>query len=1579
MLQLLVLLSASLLVHGFAPTFDEGGGSLLESVFETARGALFAPFNPAPDPVVPDPVVPDPVVPDLPSPDNEVVYVITELSPEMRDAQASPWYVAFEAGLAAALTPGIRFKFLSLGIAETNGMDVDRYEASIHEACQQRNGGAILFYLPYLEGSAEYERIDNALNACLDERPDFPIFSYSSDTYHNPRLYGFIGMATYSMGERCARALLFTTKDLGSDRESSDAVAGRRACPATPSEEFEQRCPHKVCDVHWPEYMNEEDYYLRLFSGLNHTLSMHGARAEKRTDTLTLTDERKIVKRTQLLMSTRGMSTSDATHAAFRMALEDPSKFPNMPVGHVTIFSSGYAAMFPDEAKLHCGFYVDGQNTWQMGEDVFRLGLTAMQTAAAAMSIPYDEWRAARGNNEAETTTNSVQYANTAKWTDTISAENLQRGLNVAKLATLAYEYEQGASWTGDPDMPTLTCGRDDMNQPLQGIEETLFGSGPKCSIIQDVALDLKSSVVEYTSESDTASGASMFVAKRGNNEYVVSFAGTADSSDLVADLASAISKYVELGPGRETCAAENCRCTAGDGDSTNCKYAAGRGFVWQYEELRAAGWNAEDFCREAGDSTIIVTGHSLGGALANIGAVDLKLHGCEVKLHTFSSPRVWKEGAELLDDEFPEIDDKAIAAVKAAGMEAVKKAMQSGGDILSVKVALRAALKGVGSNFTDALLDTAFAAGSKFDAMQAAIDQGGIAGVAALGEELETVLDALACLPAQGGCLALLDLGVRNADSVLAAARTSLRLSGFLPGTASWEIRNRNDVKGADFVKGLAIDSTRWVSEGDVVPSLPPAAMGYEHVGTRVINLKWKGAWWSNAPNPFKYEEADADFTPRVSNLCEYRDAISKALSFVSGPYGGFASMALCAVAAVINSFGPSGAHFLVKPTMVRLKQAIVYPLGLPDWYHHCQEHIDCESRTCYDSYDGEDSQCCRAGEYASSVLRGKYCTDKALWEPDAERCCSRAVIGPITGTAYCGPLGAGELQVTYSDPDGSDDIYCCPGNSPVRWCSGWECKEPGDVCTSGSGWTCCDQGRSGCDGSTCWFETDSLPDADVCSPQHPVGRSPLLPCAPVDNPSYSGLVVNARVVATQGADGFINPAMFPAHHQLGGKNVVAISGGGARAFACGIGALRALHKLDLMSKVGGLAGVSGGNWVAGIYMFQQQHTTSELLGIEDSDVVDPSTLTTEVLNAPPVPLGGPAAGVLLPGQVGSQATRSATWPLVVTTIDARHMGGDKYLLDKEIAGREEDATAHFFKDVRVAAELYGLWGANGLPLWGAHPGGTKIHEGTDVDAQTFARSLEAEAAKRGAEHCILYIHGYKVSIGDALETVDAMNKYLDGKTPGAFVVPIIWPAEESFIDNDNLAVTYPQQKADAPGAARALRILLKKLGDANITLPISVMAHSMGNYLLGQFAPDADETPAFIFENIFMVAADIRASTFDASEGPEARGAGIVRIAKNKIHILHNREDKALIARVATNSLRLALGLVGLSTTDESQLIGKDMLVIKDCSEWTSVLGLGPSHSYQSTEEAMDYYLESLAGPGARKRKLRDLVDHA
>ena len=65
-----------------------------------------------------------------------------------------------------------------------------------------------------------------------------------------------------------------------------------------------------------------------------------------------------------------------------------------------------------------------------------------------------------------------------------------------------------------------------------------------------------------------------------------------------------------------------------------------------------------------------------------------------------------------------------------------------------------------------------------------------------------------------------------------------------------------------------------------------------------------------------------------------------------------------------------------------------------------------------------------------------------------------------------------------------------CAEGpKSTVSWCPDWECSGtksvPGDICTQSSGWTCCDQGRSECDGSPCWFETDSLPDGEACSPQ--------------------------------------------------------------------------------------------------------------------------------------------------------------------------------------------------------------------------------------------------------------------------------------------------------------------------------------------------------------------------------------------------------------------------------------------------------------------------------------------------------------
>eukprot|EP00316_Scyphosphaera_apsteinii_P022974 CAMPEP_0119324418 /NCGR_PEP_ID=MMETSP1333-20130426/63165_1 /TAXON_ID=418940 /ORGANISM="Scyphosphaera apsteinii, Strain RCC1455" /LENGTH=1378 /DNA_ID=CAMNT_0007332113 /DNA_START=227 /DNA_END=4363 /DNA_ORIENTATION=- len=246
-------------------------------------------------------------------------------------------------------------------------------------------------------------------------------------------------------------------------------------------------------------------------------------------------------------------------------------------------------------------------------------------------------------------------------------------------------------------------------------------------------------------------------------------------------------------------------------------------------------------------------------------------------------------------------------------------------------------------------------------------------------------------------------------------------------------------------------------------------------------------------------------------------------------------------------------------------------YPDGFPDWHRGCEEDTDCESRMCYASYDGTVNQCCAEGEWASALtalqaseggISARYCTDTLLWEPDAERCCSRKML-------WC---GSNARQVTYKDND-----YCCAD-----------------------------------DGET-------------------MAKTPLQPCTPVDNPNYAGPVVAANVVAvtTQDGNSFINPSSFPAQHRLSGKKVVAFSGGGTRAFSCGIGALRALHKLGLMSKVDGIAGVSGGNWVSGLYMFQQRYTTEELLGIvnDTSTMIHPASLTKSALGGETVPLGKPPA----------------------------------------------------------------------------------------------------------------------------------------------------------------------------------------------------------------------------------------------------------------------------------------------------------------------------------------------------------------
>lgn len=67
---------------------------------------------------------------------------------------------------------------------------------------------AILVTIPYPSMSREYANVHAAINDCLDIPLPPPIFSVNTDTYHNPRLHGYVGPHNYQMGVQCALVVL---------------------------------------------------------------------------------------------------------------------------------------------------------------------------------------------------------------------------------------------------------------------------------------------------------------------------------------------------------------------------------------------------------------------------------------------------------------------------------------------------------------------------------------------------------------------------------------------------------------------------------------------------------------------------------------------------------------------------------------------------------------------------------------------------------------------------------------------------------------------------------------------------------------------------------------------------------------------------------------------------------------------------------------------------------------------------------------------------------------------------------------------------------------------------------------------------------------------------------------------------------------------------------------------------------------------------------------------------------------------------------------------------------------------------
>eukprot|EP00613_Pedinella_sp_CCMP2098_P012149 CAMPEP_0171649734 /NCGR_PEP_ID=MMETSP0990-20121206/37061_1 /TAXON_ID=483369 /ORGANISM="non described non described, Strain CCMP2098" /LENGTH=390 /DNA_ID=CAMNT_0012227871 /DNA_START=416 /DNA_END=1590 /DNA_ORIENTATION=- len=301
---------------------------------------------------------------------------------------------------------------------------------------------------------------------------------------------------------------------------------------------------------------------------------------------------------------------------------------------------------------------------------------------------------------------------------------------------------------------------------------------------------------------------------------------------------------------------------------------------------------------------------------------------------------------------------------------------------------------------------------------------------------------------------------------------------------------------------------------------------------------------------------------------------------------------------------------------------------------------------------------------------------------------------------------------------------------------------------------------------------------------------------------------------------------------------------------------------------------------------------------------------------------------------------------PIVITTIDAKAIG-DKCEFSKNIPGKETDTEALFLKGIRVAREEDGV----------------KIFEGTLVaDAKEFQKLIHDVAQKNGADQILLYVHGFTVTPSGILEDTAKMNAYYASLAgPKAFVIPVIWPSEP---------LDYSGQKDIAPCAAAALRSLLPKFSR---TMPVSIVCHSMGNFVLKKFAPVSGD-PIFKFTNIYMVASDVHQTTFDQGDSVEEgdfEGDDILRLVQgeedegkftSKVHVLWYWWDMALLGRRFLNQGRPALGKNGF---DKSKVKpeNRPKIVQRECTDFAKTIegahGYYLGHGYHTTPGALDYYL--------------------
>lgn len=206
----------------------------------------------------------------------------------------------------------------------------------------------------------------------------------------------------------------------------------------------------------------------------------------------------------------------------------------------------------------------------------------------------------------------------------------------------------------------------------------------------------------------------------------------------------------------------------------------------------------------------------------------------------------------------------------------------------------------------------------------------------------------------------------------------------------------------------------------------------------------------------------------------------------------------------------------------------------------------------------------------------------------------------------------------------------------------------------------------------------------------------------------------------------------------------------------------------------------------------------------------------------------------------------------------------------------------------------------------------------------ETWYRSLQVacqlfERARKEKKHILFFVHGYNNDIGDVLKTAKEIQKHYN-----VLVVPFTWPANGGGPLSGTAA--YLSDKEDArvsatalsrmvekvanyhamlteglrdrlttmanskhPGNADAARALFNRLLNKECTVNISLLCHSMGNYVFKHGSiPSHSALRRLTFDNIALVAADVN------NPGHERWLEDIP--TRNRLYVVVNENDGAL-----------------------------------------------------------------------------------